>query len=101
MLKLHMVICFLTAKEKVVAEIHRELMQTYGENCIDVSNMQRWKRDFENKHCVLLDDEELSMWLMDSLTVDNIHHAHEILKAENHLTLKIAAHMPHLLGVLF
>ncbi len=60
---------FLTVKEKTT-EIHRELIRIYGENCVDVSNMWRWKRDFENSHSVLLEDEQHSGWLAETLTVD-------------------------------
>ncbi len=40
MFELHIVILFLTMKGKTVGEIHRELVQMYGENCIDDSNVR-------------------------------------------------------------
>ncbi len=69
------------------AEIHRALEQTYEKNCIDISNVQRWKRNFENNHCISLVDERLSGQPSDCLTVDNICHVCEILKADDHSTL--------------
>ncbi len=45
---------FLTTKRTA---IRKELVQTCGENCIDVSNVWRWKRDFENNHHISVKDE--------------------------------------------
>ncbi len=82
-----MVIHFLTAKGRKVAEIHRELVQTYGENCIGVPNVGRWWSDFENNRCVSLEDEWCSSWLVDSLIVDNIRRVCEILETDDCFTL--------------
>ncbi len=80
----------------MAAEIHRELVQTYGENCIDVSNVRGWKKDFENNR-VLLEDERCSKRLADSLTVDNIRRVHEVLKVDSHFTHdEIVLHLPPL-----
>ncbi len=65
-----------------MAEIHRELVQIYGNNCIDVSNVRRWKRDFENN-----EDELHYGWPADSWTADNICCTREILQADNCFTL--------------
>ncbi len=78
----------------MVAEIHRKLVQTYGEKCIDVLNVRRWKRDFENNGHVLL-DEWHSGSPAGSLTVDDIQRVCEIFKADDHFTLnEIIACMP-------
>ncbi len=85
---------FLTLKGKTATEIHKELVQTYEENCIDVSNMQRKKRDFEN-NCHVSLEEEQSKQPTDSFTVDNIHHVCEILKFDRSFTLnQIVVCMP-------
>ncbi len=63
---------FPNCKGKDAIETHRGLLQTYGEKCIDVLNVQRWKRDFENNHRVSLQDECHSRVLADCLSVDNI-----------------------------
>ncbi len=97
MLELYVMICFLTAKWKTVAEIHRVLVQKYeyGENCIDVSNVRRWKRDFENNHCVLLENKQHIGWLANSFPIDNICHVRKILKTDDCFTVaEIIAHMP-------
>ncbi len=92
MFKLLVVIHFLTTKGKMVVEIHKEVAQMY-ENFINVSNVGRWKRDFENNLRVSL-DEWRNGSPADSLAVDNICPACEILKADNCFTLdKIVAHM--------
>ncbi len=85
MFELCVVIRFLLVK--MATEIHRELVQMFGENCINVSNVRKWKRDFENNHRVSLADEWHSRWPVDGLTVDNIHCVCEILKADDHFTL--------------
>ncbi len=75
MLELHTLICFLTGEGNTAAEIHRELVQMYRENCIDVSILRRWKRDVKNKcYVVSLEDEQCSWRPADSLTADNIYH---------------------------
>ncbi len=92
--ELHAVIRFLTATGNMTTEIHRELVQIYGENCINVSNVRRRKRDFENNCCVSL-DEWCSGQLIDSLTIDNICRMCEILEADDCFTLdKIIVCMP-------
>ncbi len=87
--------CFLAANWKTVTETHRELVQMYGENSINVSNKRRWKRDLENNRRFSLEDEWCSGWPSDSLTIDNICCVHEILKANDYFELdKVVAHMP-------
>ncbi len=62
---------------------------------IDVLNVQTWKKNFENNLRVLLENKWRSGRLADSLTVDNIRHVREILKASNRFTLeKMVACMP-------
>ncbi len=78
---------FLTTKLRTTAEIHRELVQMYEKNCIDVLNVQRWKKDFENNHCVSLEDEQYSGWRTECLTIDNNCRMCESFKAYNCFTL--------------
>ncbi len=93
--ELHKVICFQTTKGKMTAETHRESGQAYGENCIDVLHVRRWKREFENNCYVLLEDRQRSGWLADSLITDNIYGVCKILEADDCFTLnEIVAHMP-------
>ncbi len=90
-----MVTCFLTAEGKTVVLIYRESVQMHGENCINVSNVQRWKKDFENNCCVSLEDEWDSKQLALSLTVDYICRVCESLEAYDRFTRdKIVACMP-------
>lgn len=48
------VIRFLTAKKVAPIDIHRQLVEVYGEKCIDVKNVRKWCREFlsgrENVH---------------------------------------------------
>ncbi len=78
---------FLTVKGKTAAEIHRELVHMPGKNCTYILNVRRWRRNFENNHGVSLKDEWCNGHLVDSLVVDNICCAHEILKADDCFTL--------------
>ncbi len=71
----------------MVAEIHRELVQMNEEDCIDVSNVRRWKRDFENNLHVSPEDKWCSGQPADSLTVDNMCHVCEILETDDRFTL--------------
>ncbi|GFU04788.1 hypothetical protein TNCV_3064201, partial [Trichonephila clavipes] len=39
---------FLAAKKKSAKEIHEELCQVYGEECMSSGMVRRWVRDFKN-----------------------------------------------------
>ncbi|GFX78025.1 mariner Mos1 transposase [Trichonephila clavipes] len=46
--ELRSVIRFLAAKKKSAKEIHEELCQVYGEECMSSGMVRRWVRDFKN-----------------------------------------------------
>ncbi len=85
--KLRVVIHFLTEKGKTAAEIHRELVQMYGEICINASNVRRKKQDSENYYRVLLENEQQTGWQADSLTVHNICCNCEMFAADDRFSL--------------
>ncbi len=88
------VIYSLTVMGKIVTEIHRQLVQTYGENCIDV---RRWMRDFENNRRISLKDEWCNRQPADSLTVDSSYCVRDILKANNRFILEMHSPIGHVM----
>ena len=54
--ELRSVIRFLAAKKKSAKEIHEELCQVYGEECMSSGMVRRWVRDFKNGRTDVHDD---------------------------------------------
>ena len=51
------VIRFLNAKGVKPIEIHRQLMEVYGESCMDVKNIREWCREFTAGRTKIHDEE--------------------------------------------
>lgn len=51
------VIRFLTAKKVAPIEIHRQLVEVYGEKCMDVKNVRKWSREFLSGRINVHDEE--------------------------------------------
>uniref|UniRef100_A0A182S0D6 HTH_48 domain-containing protein n=1 Tax=Anopheles funestus TaxID=62324 RepID=A0A182S0D6_ANOFN len=46
--ELRSVIRFLSAKKVTPIEIHRQLVEVYGEKCMDIKNVRKWSREFNS-----------------------------------------------------
>ncbi|UYV70198.1 hypothetical protein LAZ67_7002154 [Cordylochernes scorpioides] len=57
--ELRSVIRFLNAKNNSPVEIHRQLVEVYGEKCMDTKNVQKWCREF-NEGRINVHDEQRS-----------------------------------------
>ena len=55
--ELHAVIHFLSAKGTTPVDIHRQLCEVYGPQCMDIKNMQKWVREFMYR-CIDIHDEQ-------------------------------------------
>ncbi|UYV74802.1 MRPS12 [Cordylochernes scorpioides] len=57
--ELRSVIRFLNAKNNSLVEIHRQLVEVYGEKCMDIKNVRKWCREF-NEGRINVHDEQRS-----------------------------------------
>ncbi|UYV63100.1 hypothetical protein LAZ67_2003132 [Cordylochernes scorpioides] len=57
--ELRSVIRFLNAKNNSPVEIHRQLVEVYGEKCMDIKNVRKWCREF-NEGQINVHDEQRS-----------------------------------------
>ncbi|UYV74156.1 hypothetical protein LAZ67_11002263 [Cordylochernes scorpioides] len=57
--ELRSVIRFLNAKNNSPVEIHRQLVEVYGEKCMDIKNVWKWCREF-NEGWINVHDEQRS-----------------------------------------
>ena len=55
--ELRSVIRFLSAKKVTPIEIHRKLVEVYGEKCMDIKNVRKWSREFNSGHTNVHDEE--------------------------------------------
>ncbi|UYV83980.1 BRIP1 [Cordylochernes scorpioides] len=55
--ELRSVIRFLNAKNNSPVEIHRQLVEVYGEKCMDIKNVRKWCREF-NEGRINVHDEQ-------------------------------------------
>ncbi|KAK7575531.1 hypothetical protein V9T40_011817 [Parthenolecanium corni] len=85
---------FLTARGETAIKIYRQLCETYGEGCLDISRVRRWRRQFiEGRTSV--DDEARSGRPSDSVTDAHIERVRQLLKEDSRLTLsELRSKMP-------
>lgn len=55
--ELRSVIRFLSAKKVTPIEIHRQLVEVYGEKCMDIKNVRKWSREFNFGRTNVHDEE--------------------------------------------
>lgn len=55
--ELRSVIRFLSAKKVTPIEIHRQLVEVYGEKCMDIKNVRKWSREFNSGRTNVHDEE--------------------------------------------
>jgi 2-succinyl-5-enolpyruvyl-6-hydroxy-3-cyclohexene-1-carboxylate synthase len=55
--EVHAVIRFLNAKQKLLTEIHKDVVEVYGENVISRKQVSVWCNQFKEGQTSLLDEE--------------------------------------------
>ncbi|UYV79501.1 hypothetical protein LAZ67_17002920 [Cordylochernes scorpioides] len=83
--ELRSVIRFLNAKNNSPVEIHRQLVEVYGEKCMDIKNVRKWCREF-NEGRINVHDEQLSG--RPSLLESTVARIDEMVRANRRITLE-------------
>ncbi|UYV79390.1 hypothetical protein LAZ67_17002447 [Cordylochernes scorpioides] len=83
--ELRSVIRFLNAKNNSPVEIHRLLVEVYGEKCMDIKNVRKWCRDF-NEGRINVHDEQRSG--RPSLPESTVARIDEMVRANRRITLE-------------
>ncbi|UYV66463.1 hypothetical protein LAZ67_4001752 [Cordylochernes scorpioides] len=83
--ELRSVIRFLNAKNNSPVEIHRQLVEVYGEKCMDIKNVRKWCRDF-NEGRINVHDEQRSG--RPSLPESTVARIDEMVRANRRITLE-------------
>jgi hypothetical protein len=66
------VIRLLNAKGTKPIEIHRQLVEVYGESCMDIKNVRKWCREFESGRTAIHDEERTGRPSLSDETVAKI-----------------------------
>ncbi|UYV75616.1 hypothetical protein LAZ67_13000750 [Cordylochernes scorpioides] len=83
--ELRSVIRFLNAKNNSPVEIHRQLVEVYGEKCMDIKNVRKWCREF-NEGRINVHDEQRSG--RPSLPESTVARIDEMVRANRRITLE-------------
>ncbi|UYV79710.1 hypothetical protein LAZ67_18000373 [Cordylochernes scorpioides] len=83
--ELRSVIRFLNAKNNSPVEIHRQLVEVYGEKCMDIKNVRKWCREF-NEGRINVHDEQRSG--RPSLPESTVARINEMVRANRRITLE-------------
>ena len=78
------VIRFLNAKGVKPIEIHRQLMEVYGESCMDVKNIRKWCREFTAGRTEIHDEERSGR---PSISDETVAKVEQILRQDRRITL--------------
>ncbi|UYV78207.1 hypothetical protein LAZ67_16000481 [Cordylochernes scorpioides] len=76
---------FLNAKNNSPVEIHRQLVEAYGEMCMDIKNVRKWCREF-NEGRINVHDEQRSG--RPSLPESTVAPIDEMVRANRRITLE-------------
>ncbi|UYV65325.1 hypothetical protein LAZ67_3003948 [Cordylochernes scorpioides] len=76
---------FLNAKNNSPVEIHRQLVEVYGEKCMDIKNVRKWCREF-NEGRINVHDEQRSG--RPSLPESTVARIDEMVRANRRITLE-------------
>ncbi|UYV84101.1 hypothetical protein LAZ67_X001176 [Cordylochernes scorpioides] len=76
---------FLNAKNNSPVEIHRQLVEVYGEKCMDIKNVRKWCREF-NEGRINVHDEHRSG--RPSLPESTVARIDEMVRANRRITLE-------------
>ncbi|UYV76099.1 hypothetical protein LAZ67_13002518 [Cordylochernes scorpioides] len=83
--ELRSVIRFLNAKNNSPVKIHRQLVEVYGEKCMDIKNVREWCREF-NEGRINVHDEQRSG--RPSLPESTVARIDEMVRANRRITLE-------------
>ncbi|UYV67273.1 HS2ST1 [Cordylochernes scorpioides] len=83
--ELRSVIRFLNAKNNSPVEIHRQLVEVYGEKCMDIINVRKWCREF-NEGRINVHDEQRSG--RPSLPESTVARIDEMVRANRRIILE-------------
>ncbi|UYV64397.1 hypothetical protein LAZ67_3000524 [Cordylochernes scorpioides] len=83
--ELRSVIRFLNAKNNSPVEIHRQLVEVYGEKCMDIKNVRKWCWEF-NEGRISVHDEQRSG--RPSLPESTVARIDEMVRANRRITLE-------------
>ncbi|UYV62545.1 OGG1 [Cordylochernes scorpioides] len=81
----HLLSSFLNAKNNSPVEIHRQLVEVYGEKCMDIKNVRKWCREF-NEGRINVHDEQRSG--RPSLPESTVARIDEMVRANRRITLE-------------
>ncbi|UYV70239.1 hypothetical protein LAZ67_7002260 [Cordylochernes scorpioides] len=83
--ELRLLIRFLNAKNNSPLEIHRQLVEVYGEKCMDIKNVQKWCRKFNEGRMNVHDEQRSGRPSLPESTVARID---EMVRANRRITLE-------------
>ncbi|UYV70148.1 hypothetical protein LAZ67_7001969 [Cordylochernes scorpioides] len=83
--ELRSVIRFLNAKNNSPVEIHRQLVEVYGEKCMDIKNVRKWCREFNEGRINVHDEQRSGRQSLPESTVARID---ELVRANRRITLE-------------
>ncbi|UYV72291.1 hypothetical protein LAZ67_9002474 [Cordylochernes scorpioides] len=69
----------------IMVEIHRQLVEVYGEKCMDIKNVRKWCREF-NEGRINVHDEQRSG--RPSLPESTVARIDEMVRANRRITLE-------------
>ena len=84
--ELRAVICFSSAKCTTPIDIHRQLCEVYGPQCIDVKNVQKWVREFMYGQTDIHDVQRSGRPLILAETIAKVEQEQEMLE-DRHVTV--------------
>ncbi|UYV79242.1 hypothetical protein LAZ67_17001708 [Cordylochernes scorpioides] len=76
---------FLYAKNNSPVEIHRQLVEVYGEKCMDIKNVRKWCREFNEGRINVHDEQRSGRQSLPESTVARID---EMVRANRRITLE-------------
>ncbi|UYV69348.1 hypothetical protein LAZ67_6003292 [Cordylochernes scorpioides] len=74
-----------TSSYNSLVEIHRQLVEVYGEKCMDIKNVRKWCQEF-NEGRINVHDEQRSGW--PSLPESTVARIDEMVRANRRITLE-------------
>jgi len=83
--ELRSVIRFLNAKKNSPVEIHRQLVEVYGEKCMDIKNVRKWCREFNEGRINVHDEQRSGRPSLPDSTVARID---EMVRSNRRITLE-------------
>ena len=77
---------FLSAKGTTPIDIHRQLCEVYGPQCMDIKNMQKWVTEFMYGRTDMHDEQHAGWPLVSAETIAKVEQDQEMLE-DQHVTV--------------